>query len=130
MNNKKEAASMRQHGKRQGTGTLEVPSVPTQNSTTEAAGPQVEISGYLHAGEENAMSMRELKALTGLPSREVRRLIQLERLQKTQIVTTPRGGYHLAANEGERQRFFRSMRHRAGEILRVVAAMEGKETDK
>ncbi len=90
----------------------------------KAAGPQVVISEYLHPGGETALSMGELKALTGLPAREVRRFIQLERLKGVPIVTGHTGGYYIAESERDLARFVRSMRHRANEILRVAEAIE------
>lgn len=126
MIDKKEAASMLAHGKRQGETNSGNGYCFHTDSTIEAAGPQVAISEYLHVGAENALSMKELKARTGLPAREVRRFIQLERLGGVPVVVRPQGGYYLAESERDVTRFLRSMRHRAREILRVAAAMEGK----
>lgn len=88
------------------------------------------VSEYLHPGGENAVSMRELRSLTGLSARAVRQSIQLERLEGVPIVTSHPGGYYLAESDMDLARFVRSMRHRAGEILKVAAAVEGKHEPK
>lgn len=131
MSAKKEAASSVAALKAAGeTAVLNETAISIQDSTIKAAGPQVVISEYLHPGGENAVSMRELKALTGLPAREVRRFIQLERLEGVPIVTSHPGGYYLAESDVDLARFVRSMRHRAGEILKVAAAVEDKHEPK
>lgn len=122
---KKEAAHCVGAQKAAGNGALKSSPIPVTNSITKSGGAQVEISGYLHAGEENALPMKELKRLTGLTSREVRQCIQIERLRAVPIVAAPRGGYFLANTGPELSRFVRSMRHRAGEILKVASALEG-----
>lgn len=131
MYNKKEAhPGAATPGQAIGQGNFTEYSDPAKNSTIKAAGPQVVISEYLYPGGENAVSMRELKALTGLPAREVRRFIQLERLEGVPIVTSHPGGYYLAESDVDLARFVRSMRHRAGEILKVAAAVEDKHEPK
>jgi hypothetical protein len=54
----------------------------------------------------------------------VRTLIQAERLSGTPILSDNRVGYFLPANDEERRRFIRSMKHRAREIERVADAIE------
>lgn len=88
--------------------------------------PHCAVSDYLHIGAENALTIRELKALLGLPGREVRRLIQVERLRGVPILSDCCNGYYLAGNDAELARFIGSMRRRAGEIMRVADAVEGK----
>lgn len=88
------------------------------------------VSGHLGAGAENGLLLRELEALTGLDSREVRRQIQRERLAGTPILSDCKYGYYLAASEEEIAQFTESMRRRAGEILRVARAVEEGEVIK
>ncbi len=89
------------------------------------------VSKYLHVGAENALPIGDLKALIGLSGREVRRLIQSERLTGVPILSDCRNGYFLAGDDIELQQFVRSMRRRAGEIIKVAEAVErkGVETD-
>lgn len=82
------------------------------------------ISGYLGAGIENALLLRELEALTGMNPREIRRQIQLERLTGVPILSDNLHGYYLAADDWEVTQFVRSMRKRAREILKVAQAVE------
>lgn len=82
------------------------------------------ISGYLGAGIENALLLRELEALTGMNPREIRRQIQLERLTGVPILSDTLHGYYLAADDWEVTQFVRSMRKRAREILKVAQAVE------
>lgn len=89
--------------------------------------PHCAVSDYLHIGAANALTIRELKALLGMPGREVRRLIQAERLRGVPILSDNRNGYYLAGDDAELTRFIGSMRRRAGEIMRVANAVEGKE---
>ena len=55
--------------------------------------PHCTISDHLHIGAENALTIRELKALLDMPGREVRRLIQAERLRGVPILSDNRNGY-------------------------------------
>lgn len=82
------------------------------------------ISGHLNTGIENGLLLRELEAVTGLSSRDIRRQIQRERLCGVPILSDCTYGYYLAANEQEIARFTRSMRTRAREILKVAKAVE------
>lgn len=82
------------------------------------------IADLLLKGEENALPLRHLKQMVNLPGREIRKQIQLERLQHIPILANNRSGYYLAGNELERERFVRSMRHRAAEIVKVAQAIE------
>lgn len=63
------------------------------------------ISGHLSVGVENGLLIRELSALTGLKSREVRRQIQLERLRGIPILSDCKCGYYLAGSDEEITRF-------------------------
>lgn len=97
------------------------------NSTTAAAVRQTGISALLLHGQENAVSLRHLEQMTGLPNRYLRRRIQEERLSGVPILSDNVSGYYLPADDQERQRFVRSMRGRAKEIETVAAAVEGAE---
>lgn len=85
------------------------------------------ISGHLNTGAENGLLLRELSALTGLDSREVRRQIQRERLAGVPILSDCRYGYYLAGSDEEIARFTESMRRRSREILRVARAVESRK---
>lgn len=83
------------------------------------------IAELLSPGRENAISRRDLEAMTGLNGRTVRLMIQKERLAGAPILADNSTGYFLPESEDERAAFVRSMRHRAGEILRTAEAVEG-----
>ncbi len=80
------------------------------------------ISRFLSHGKENSIPLRQLEAITGLDERVVRSIIFAERLRGIPILSD--SGYYLPANEQEKTRFVRSMRHRAKEIQRVADAIE------
>lgn len=83
------------------------------------------IAELLSPGRENAISRRDLETMTGLNGRTVRLMIQKERLARAPILADNSTGYFLPESEDERAAFVRSMRHRAGEILRTAEAVEG-----
>jgi len=97
------------------------------NFTTAAAGRQIKIADYLSHGQENAIPRRELERLTGADGRSIREKIAAERLAGVPILSDNSTGYYLPGNEGERERFVRSMRHRAQEIERAAEAVERGE---
>lgn len=82
------------------------------------------IADYLLHGQENAVSLRHLANVTGENSRSVRRKIEAERRRGVPILSDNATGYWLASDQGEIERFARSMRSRAHEILRTAAAVE------
>ena len=90
----------------------------TTQSTTPTTSRQ-RISDFLGHGQNAAVPLRHLKELSGLPGREVRRMIQAERILSDNI-----SGYYLAADVQEQERFIRSMRGRAAEIAAVADAVE------
>lgn len=102
-------------------------SVSTTDNSTATEFRQMRIADLLLKGEENAIPLRHIKQSVNLPGREIRKQIQLERLQHVPILANNRSGYYLAGNEVERERFVRSMRHRAKEILRTAQAIEEAE---
>lgn len=87
------------------------------------------IADYLNQGQANAVPLRHLESMTGLDGRTVRRLISEERRAGTPILSDNATGYFLPGNDSERERFIRSMRHRAGEIMRAADAIEKGETN-
>lgn len=81
------------------------------------------IASLLLPGAENAVSLRELAALTGCDERTVRRDIQRERLEGVPILADCRQGYFLPENDAERAACVRSMRHRAQQIWAAADAL-------
>ena len=92
--------------------------------TTTAAGRQRKVSDLLGRGQENAVSRRHLEKLTGLDGRTVRLMIEQERRSGTPICADNLTGYYLPANPDEKAACVRSMRHRAGEIMKTARAIE------
>ena len=83
------------------------------------------IPDLLLEGQENAIPLRQLKAMTGRRGRDLRKQIERERRRGIPILSDNVGGYFLPANEGEREQFVKSMRHRAGEILKSPGPVDG-----
>ena len=83
------------------------------------------IRDFLHCGQENAVSLRHLEKVLGVPGRAIRRQIERERRAGTLIISDNAHGYYLTDDPAEAQRFARSMQHRAREILRTARAIEG-----
>ena len=102
-------------------------SIPISDCTTAAAGRQRKVSELLNRGRENAVPLRHLKKLMETDGRTVRLMIQQERLSGMPICADNLTGYYLPANEAEKAAFVRSMRHRAGEIMKTAKAIEQAE---
>lgn len=85
------------------------------------------IADLLSHGQENAVPLQHLVALTNTDGRTVRAKIAAERLAGVPILSDNATGYYLPGNKGERERFVRSMRHRAKEIERAAEAVERGE---
>lgn len=85
------------------------------------------IANLLSHGQENAVPLRHLMAITGADGRSIREKIAAERLAGVPILSDNSTGYFLPGNKGERERFVRSMRHRAREIERAAEAIEQAE---
>ena len=102
-------------------------SIPISDCTTAAAGRQRKVSELLYRGRENAVPLRHLKKLMETDGRTVRLMIQQERLSGMPICADNLTGYYLPANEAEKAAFVRSMRHRAGEIMKTAKAIEQAE---
>lgn len=92
-------------------------------NTAEVA-RQPKIADLLCRGQANAVPLRDLEGITGLDGRTVRAMISAERRAGAAILSDNATGYYLPANEEEKARFVRSMRHRAKEILCAADAVE------
>ena len=107
-----------------GAGLAGASTSDSQSTTSAPPGQAVKISDLLGHGQSAAVPLRHLKELAGLPGREVRRMIQSERLRGIPILSDNISGYYLAADVQEQEKFIRSMRGRAAEIAAVAAAVE------
>ena len=96
----------------------------TEFTTPPAERQQFRVADFLHHGAESAISRRDLMALTGLPDRDLRRLIEAERRQGCPILSDCVGGYYLPGDSAERDRCIRSLRSRAAEIIKTADAIE------
>lgn len=92
------------------------------DSTTPAQIGQIE--RLLSVGAANGVNLRHLVAMTRLSEREIRAEIQRERLAGIPILSDNLSGYFLPGAQDEVDRFIRSMRHRAREILETANAVE------
>lgn len=97
---------------------------PCGNSTTARPVGQGLIEGYLGHGQNAAVTLQQLVNWTGLDGRAVRRQIEAERRRYIPIVSDNQNGYYLAETKDEANRFIRSMRSRAREILTTADALE------
>jgi len=101
---------------------------PTSEHTTSPAENQpFRIADLLHPGAGNAISRRDLMALTGLSDRDLRLMIEAERRQGIPILSDNIHGYFLPVDSAERDRCVRSLRRRAKEIEATAAAIERSE---
>ena len=100
---------------------------PCRQSTTNDG--RMQVSGYLLEGAENAVSMKMLMRITGSTDRVIRDQIHQERRQGVPILSDMRTGYYLPRSDAERERWLRSMFHRAPEILRAAQAVERGPSD-
>ena len=96
------------------------------NFTIRQEKPQGKIERLLSHGRENAIPLQHLVSLTGLPARQVRHMIQAERLQGAPILADSQNGYYLPGSQQDIEKFYRSMLHRAAEITRVATAVKLK----
>lgn len=83
--------------------------------TSPPATKQPQISDLLSTGQENAVTLRDLRSMTGLDGRTIRLAIERERRGGIPILSD-RGGYYLPAAHTEIERFVQSMLRRAREI--------------
>ena len=95
----------------------------------------LQIENYLLRGRENALSLRELRRITGLHPRKITESVQRARRRGVPVLSSSHpGGYFIAATTEEKTRFERSMRHRARETLVTLrylrqARVEGDAAD-
>ena len=82
------------------------------------------ISQFLLAGAGQGLHLRDLVRLTKRTEREVRQMIQVERLRGIPILSNNQDGYFLPGDEAERAAFVQSMHHRGDEIHRVAEAVD------
>lgn len=106
------------------TGNVLEDSYSRDHCTSNPVAGQIKISDFLSTGQENAIPLRHLKEVMGTDGRTVRLMIQRERLAGVPILADNQTGYFLPANEDEQQRCVRSMKHRAGEIIKTAQAIE------
>lgn len=85
------------------------------------------IACLLLQGEVNAIPLRDLKRITGLDGRIIRRMIQAERKNGACICVNNHTGYFLAETAAERARCAAGMLRRAREIRRTAAAIARAE---
>ena len=94
---------------------------------TQGPSGQRKVADLLSHGRENAIPRRELERLTGLDGRTVRLMSERERREGSPILADNATGYYLPATKYERAACVRSMRHRAGEIMKSAQAIEQAE---
>ena len=95
--------------------------------TTTVAGRQRRVSDFLSRGRENAVPLRHLKKLLEVDGRTVRLMIERERRAGIPICADNATGYYLPSTADEKAACVRSMRHRAGEIMKTARAIEQTE---
>ena len=112
-------------GRQTETGTYGRASTSTTYHNTQRTGRQPGmIEKLLSSGAENAVPLQHLVSLTELPARQVRHLIQAERLRGAQILADNQNGYYLPKTQEDVELFYKSMLHRAAEITRVATAVK------
>lgn len=98
-------------------------SYPRKHHNTNNA-HALHIFDLLRVGRENALTLRELVALTGEDERTVRRRIHAERKGGALIMADCLHGYFLPEDPSDVQRFIRSMNGRAREVAAISRAAE------
>lgn len=99
-------------------------SVSVSQFTTSDADRQRKVSDLLSRGRENAVPLRHLQNLLNADGRTIRLLIERERRNGVPICADNQTGYYLPSSAQEKTACVRSMRHRAGEILKTARAIE------
>jgi len=92
------------------------------NFSTQKREGQLFIADFLHRGEANATTKRELRNIIHLPERTIRLMVQDERRRGIPILSGQRG-YWLAESADEIRQFYRNMTARADEIRRSAACV-------
>lgn len=122
---KKSRPSVAAPGRQTETGTFSGATTSTTYHNTQRTGRQPgKIERLLSHGAENAVPLKHLVKLTGLPARQVRLMIQTERLRGAQILADNQSGYFLPETHEDVELFYRSMLRRAAEITRVATAVK------
>ncbi len=85
------------------------------------------VADFLSVGEAGAVPMRHLKTVLQMDSRTIRLKIEQERRDGAAILSNNVTGYYLASNKSEKDRFVRSMMHRAAQIVTTAKAVEQTE---
>ena len=127
MSRKKKARPDAATSRRAGQEKQQTRSNSHHKHTTQGPGGQRKIADLLSYGQENAIPRRHLEKLTGLDGRTVRLMIEREGHEGVPILADNVTGYYLPATEHERAACVRSMRHRAGEIMKSARAIERAE---
>ena len=127
MSRKKKARPDAATSRRAGQEKQQTRSNSHHKHTTQGPSGQRKIADLLSYGQENAIPRRHLEKLTGLDGRTVRLMIERERHEGVPILADNVTGYYLPATEHERAACVRSMRHRAGEIMKSARAIERAE---
>lgn len=123
--NKKSRPSVAAPGRQTETETFSGATTSTIYNNTQQTGRQPgKIERLLSHGAENAVPLQHLVNLTELPARQVRQLIQAERLRGAQILADNQSGYYLPETQEDVELFYKSMLHRAAEITRVATAVK------
>lgn len=123
--NKRSRPSAATPGRQMETGTFSGAATSTYQNTTHRTGRQPgKIERLLSHGAENAVPLQHLVKLTELPARQVRQLIQAERLRGVPILADNQNGYFLPDSKADVDNFVRSMYHRAYEITRAANAVQ------
>lgn len=99
----------------------------SHNTTSQERVQAGFIFQFLLAGAGQGLHLRDLVKMTGRTEREVRQMIQAERLRGIPILADNKSGYYLPSSGEEKAAFVRSMRHRADEIHRAAEAVEKGE---
>lgn len=107
-----------------GTAACSRAAISYQHYSTAECDRQPKIADLLCRGQENAVPLRNLESMTGLDGRTIRAMIATEHRAGIAVLSDNATGYYLPANEEEKARFVRSMRHRAKEILLAADAVE------
>lgn len=108
-------------GRPDGSGACEASTDPVSQSTTSPPpGQAVHIADFLLPGQQNSVSLKQLKKLLNLDGRTIRLMIRAERLAGTPILADNQTGYFLPGNDRERAR-------RAAEIVKAADAIEGAD---
>lgn len=105
--------------------TFEQATISKNNYTTNYNQRQTgEISQLLLCGVENAITRRDLMALTRYSDRTLRLLIEAERRQSIPILSDNQHGCFMPKNQEGVDHCVRSLRSRAAEIEVTAAAIE------